>query len=169
MVDVSCFGYGHDAVRLFLVRHGHAGRKVQRRGRDKLRPLDGLGRRQAERLVGLIAPLEPTRIVSSPYRRCTETMGPLAATVGLEVEKTPALAPYSAFVTLSMIRELTSRGSPSGVVLCTHGEVIGTVMTEIAAEDGVELERPPPGLKGSMWLIEMKEGRLVNARYLAPR
>ncbi|HYA67519.1 MAG TPA: histidine phosphatase family protein, partial [Acidimicrobiales bacterium] len=75
-------------MRLILVRHGRAGRRDDWHGPDKLRPLEARGRRQAERLVGVLAPLGPVRIVSSPYRRCLETVGPVAAHLGLEVEQT---------------------------------------------------------------------------------
>jgi len=156
-------------VQLILVRHGHAGRKDQWRRPDELRPLDARGRRQAERLVGVVGRLHPTRIVSSPYVRCLQTVAPVAAEVDLEVERTPALAPDASVVALGLLRELSTPPSSSGVVLCTHGEVMGLVLTEMAAEDGVELERRPPGLKGCMWLLDVRHGRLVDARYVAPR
>jgi broad specificity phosphatase PhoE len=157
------------SMRLILVRHGRAGRRDQWRGPDSARPLDTRGRRQAERLVGVLAPLHPTRIVASPYRRCLDTMGPLAAHLDLEIERTPALAPDAPVVALSLVRELSAPSQPSGVVVCTHGEVIGAVLSEMATEDGVELERRPPGLKGCVWLLDVKRGKLVDARYLPPR
>jgi hypothetical protein len=96
-------------------------------------------------------------------------VGPLSAHVGLDVERTPALAPDAPVVALSLIRELSAPPARSGVVLCTHGEVMGTVLSEMATEDGVELERRPPGLKGSVWLLDLRHGKLVDARYVPPR
>lgn len=142
--------------------------KTQLSPRDNLRPLDARGRRQAEHLVKVIVPLRPARIISSPFLRCLETMGPLAGHAGLEVERTPALAPDAPVVALSLIRDLTVPGSQSGVVLCTHGEVMGAVLTEMATEDGVELARRPLGLKGCVWLLDVRRGELVDARYVAP-
>jgi 8-oxo-dGTP diphosphatase len=119
--------------------------------------------------VDVLSPLKPMQLVSSPYLRCLQTMAPLAAHVGLEVEQSPALAPDAASAALSLIRGLSAPQSPSGVVLCTHGEVMGAVLTEMAAEDGVELERRPTGLKGCSWVLDVRRGKLVDAHYLAPR
>ncbi len=154
---------------LILVRHAHAGRKDQWNRPDRLRPLDARGRRQAEYLVKVISPLKPKRIVSSPHTRCMQTMAPTAAAVGIEVERSPALAPDAPVVALGLIRELSAPRSPSGVVLCTHGEVMGAVLQELAAEDGFKFERRPPGLKGCVWLLDFRLGKLWGARYLAPR
>jgi len=95
-----------------------------------------------------IAPLKPTRILSSPYLRCQETVRPLAEHTSVEVERTSALAPDAPLVAWSVIRELSAPGSLSGVVLGSHGEVIDAVLTELAAAEGMELTRRPPGQKG---------------------
>ena len=55
-------------------------------GDDRLRPLDERGRRQAEALVDALAAFPITRIFSSPYDRCVQTVEPLAAQRGLPVE-----------------------------------------------------------------------------------
>jgi 8-oxo-(d)GTP phosphatase len=157
------------AMQLVLVRHGYAGRKDQWHRADRLRPLSPRGQRQAEHLVDVVASLKPTRLISSPHLRCLQTTAPLAAHVGLEVERTPALAPDAPVVALGLVRELSTPRSPSGVVLCTHGEVMGAVLTEMAAADGVELERRPPGLKGCAWVLDVRRGKLVDARYVPPR
>ena len=156
-------------MQLILVRHGHAGRKDQWHRPDTLRPLDARGLRQAKRLVEVIAPLKPTRIVSSTYLRCLQTVAPLSTDIGLEIEQTPALAPDAPVVALDLIRELSTPRSSSGVVLCTHGEVMGAVLTEMAAHDGMELERRPPGPKGCAWLLDVRSGKLLEARFIAPR
>ena len=50
---------------------------------DADRPLVSAGRRQARALVPLLACWRPERIVSSPWRRCLETVAPFAAAAGL--------------------------------------------------------------------------------------
>ena len=135
-------------MRLILVRHAHAGRKDQWQRADRLRPLDALGQRQAGRIERLLAPMKPTRILSSPYRRCLETMAPAAASFGLDIEPCRDLEPDAPARALALLRQLSRPGSPTGVVLCTHGEVLGALLTQLAEEDGVRLPRRPPGLKG---------------------
>jgi len=155
-------------VRLILVRHAHAGRKDQWRRPDRLRPLDARGRRQADRLVDVLVPLKPTRIVSSGQLRCLQTMAPLAATRRLEIERTSRLGPDTPAAALRLIRRLSAPHSRSGVVVCTHGEVLGEVLARMAREDGYVLPRRPPGLKGCVWVLDVRRGKLVTAQYIAP-
>ena len=70
---------------------------------------------------------------------------------------------------LALIRQLSAPGSPSGTVLCTHGEILGAVLAQMAEQDGVRLPRRPPGLKGCAWVLDVRRGKLVSARYVTPR
>jgi 8-oxo-dGTP diphosphatase len=92
-----------------LVRHAWE-------GDDRLRPLDARGRRQADELVDALRPLAVRRIVSSPYARCVETVEPLAAKLGLEVEIDDRLAEGAGGAAADLMRE-------KGLVACTHGDV----------------------------------------------
>ena len=157
-------------MRVLLVRHGHAGRKDQWDGDDRLRPLDARGLRQAKHLVEVLVPLRPDRIVSSPHLRCLQTMEPLSEKTGLVVDEDSALTPNAGQAAVDLVRSLTSAGSRSSdaVVLCTHGEVMGEVLSVLAAEDGVRLSRRPPGLKGCVWVLSFRKGRASTARYIVP-
>ena len=86
-------GHHGAPVQLLLVRHGHAGTKEGWADDDRLRPLDARGRRQAKHLVGVVAPMHPTRLLSSPYARCLQTMEPVAAKTGWWSRKTRASPP----------------------------------------------------------------------------
>lgn len=155
-------------MRLILVRHGHAGRKDQWHRADRVRPLDPRGLRQATRLADVLAPLKPTRIVSSGHVRCLQTMEPLALRTSLEVERSKELMPHSPLKALALVRELSAPSARGVVVVCTHGEVIGTVLNELASQDGLQLDHRPPGLKGCSWVLETRRGEVVSARYIAP-
>ena len=99
-----------------LVRHGSAGDRAHWAGDDRLRPLDEKGRRQAEALVEELQRFTVLRVVSSPYARCVETVEPLAAALGLEVELDDRLAEGAGDAAADLLRE-------DGVVACTHGDV----------------------------------------------
>ena len=71
---------------ILLIRHARAGERDNWSGDDRRRPLDERGRRQASDLVGALAGHRLTRILSSPYDRCVQTVEPLAQARGLEVE-----------------------------------------------------------------------------------
>ena len=104
-----------------LVRHASAGDRDDWDGDDRLRPLDGRGRRQAAELVDRLRGIEVRRIVSSPYVRCVETVEPLAGALGLSVEQDDRLAEGAGRASLDLLRE-------DGVVGCTHGDVVDAVL-----------------------------------------
>jgi len=157
-----------DAVRMLLVRHGHAGTKEGWAGDDRLRPLDARGRSQALHLVDVIVPMMATRLISSPYTRCLQTMELIASKAGLAVEEDVALIPNAGRRAVDRVRELSSTDSSGPPVLCTHGEVIGDVLAALASEDGVRLSRRPPGLKGCVWVLDFRHGKVTTARYISP-
>ena len=114
-------------LNLLLIRHARAGDSAEWEGDDRLRPLDKRGRRQAQALVDALAPFDVTRIVSSPYDRCVQTVEPLAAARGLEIEFRDELGEErQARDGLALVRSLL--GEP--VALCVHGglsdAVVGT-------------------------------------------
>jgi 8-oxo-(d)GTP phosphatase len=155
-------------MQFVLVRHGHAGRRANWNRPDRLRPLSPLGSRQAQRLVEVIGPMKPTRIVSSPYLRCLQTAEPLASHIGSKIEQSSALVPYAPAKARRFVRKLTGPKAKSGVVVVTHGEIMGDLLAKIANEDGIKLEHRPPGLKGCVWVLEFRRGKLVEARYIPP-
>jgi 8-oxo-dGTP diphosphatase len=104
-----------------LVRHASAGDRAAWTGDDRLRPLDKRGRRQAAELVQLLRGFEVLRVVSSPYARCVETLEPLAAAVGLPVERDDRLAEGMGSAARDLLRE-------GCVVCCTHGDVVGDLL-----------------------------------------
>jgi 8-oxo-dGTP diphosphatase len=81
-------------VTLVVVRHGSAGDRDEWDDDDRLRPLDKKGRKQAARLVDVLAGSRIERILSSPYVRCVQTVEPLARARGLEIEEAVELAEH---------------------------------------------------------------------------
>ncbi|HYM64274.1 MAG TPA: phosphoglycerate mutase family protein [Gaiellaceae bacterium] len=107
--------------QVVLVRHASAGNRKRWSGDDRLRPLDERGRRQAHGLVAALEPFGVDRVYSSPYLRCVQTVEPLAAALGVEVEEREELAEGVARdAVLSLLDELDG-GTPA---LCTHGDVV---------------------------------------------
>ena len=125
---------------ILLIRHGRAGKRGAWAGDDRLRPLDTKGRRQAAALPRLLAGFGIERILSSPYRRCVETVEPLAADLHLEIEQRAELAEGA---DAGDVRRLLNEAGRTAVALCTHGDVIADV---IGAQRKAE--------KGSVWVIE---------------
>jgi phosphohistidine phosphatase SixA len=105
-------------VPLLLVRHAWAGDRDEWEGDDRERPLDERGRRQAEDLVERLQPYPIEAILSSPARRCVETVEPLARARGLEIEVRPELSEdLQGTEGVALVRSLAGRD----VVVCGHG------------------------------------------------
>jgi phosphohistidine phosphatase SixA len=137
-------------VIVLLVRHARAGDPAEWVGDDRHRPLDKKGRRQADGLHAHLAEYSVDRILSSPAVRCTQTVLPLGAARGLDVEEVFELAEGSSEA--DVLRLLASLDSES-VVLSTHGDVIEELV-------GAELK------KGATEVLELEGGRLRRVRHL---
>jgi 8-oxo-(d)GTP phosphatase len=128
-------------MRVILLRHASAGDRDKWQGDDRLRPLDKRGRKQAERLRDVLLAHDVTRVLSSPYVRCTQTVAPL----GLEIQTDDRLAEdASPEGTLELLADL------EGAVACTHGDVIEALLGRslrkggaVVLEGGREIEEIP--------------------------
>jgi phosphohistidine phosphatase SixA len=145
-----------------IVRHAKAGSRRRFDGDDRLRPLTKNGIAQAEAVAGLLAHREIGRVLTSPYTRCIQTVGPLATQLGIEVEIDESLAEGADWThALDLVQTATAP-----IALCSHGDVIGDLMHHLA-ERGVPLDDDRIE-KGSTWVLQVEEGEVVKARYLPP-
>jgi 8-oxo-dGTP diphosphatase len=152
-------------VTLLLIRHAAAGSRKDWKGDDRLRPLSPKGQRQAKALVEQLEPWAPSRVLSSPFLRCIETVRPLAGELGLKVEAADELAEGEGLSAVNLVRSLHD----THVALCTHGDVIPEILVALADEDHLDLGPAPRQAKGSTWVLESKNGRFISATYVPPR
>jgi phosphohistidine phosphatase SixA len=151
-------------VITFLVRHADAGAKGSWDGPDEQRPLALAGFRQAEGLVMRMEDYPVDRILCSPTVRCQQTVEPLARDRLLPIEPVAALGVDAG---LTEILELFWDRRLHNAVLCTHGESIGRLFVQLAAQ-GLVAPEPLHWPKGSTWLLQRTDRREVHARYLSP-
>ena len=151
---------GDDATS-YLVRHAKAGSRERWTRPDRDRPLTEAGRLQALALARALAPTTRS-VVSSPYLRCVETVAPLAEAVGLRVEDEHRLA-EGADPSWAIARLTSAPGS----VLCTHGDVMATIVTGLA-DTHVPMTGGMQWAKAGTWAFSIAGGRIVAGRYLAP-
>ncbi|WP_440088285.1 NUDIX hydrolase [Streptosporangium sp. LJ11] len=109
---------------LVLVRHGLAGNRQDWEGDDDDRPLDGRGRGQSEVLAGVLGAFRPTELVSSPSRRCVQTLEPYAkrADLPIRLESVLSESGYDAGASLGLATEAMASNRP--VAFCSHGKVL---------------------------------------------
>jgi phosphohistidine phosphatase SixA len=138
---------------MLLLRHASAGGRLSSPAVDRFRRLDETGRSMARQLVWAYADREITKIVSSPYPRCVETVVPIAASRGLAVEQHWELAPDSSLEDiLTLLVDL-----PETTLVCTHRELFERLLGWDAPCD-----------KGAAWVLERNGSELVPALYVDP-
>ena len=138
---------------IHLVRHAEAGRTP-----EEERPLTADGHAQAERVATHLAGSGVTRILSSRYQRCLDTVAPLATALGLTVEIDDALSEEADLeAAWSLIESLDGTDS----VICSHGNIIGPILDRVlrrgAAIDAGEWSCH----KASIWRLENDKDRPI--------
>jgi 8-oxo-dGTP diphosphatase len=138
---------------LHLVRHADAGH-----GPDEARSLTDAGRAQAERIADHLAGVPITRVLSSRYQRCIETVTPLATRLGIPIETHDALCEEANIDdTWALVESLVDHD----VLVCSHGNLIAPVLDRVlrrgAVIDAVEWACH----KGSIWRLENDEDRPI--------
>lgn len=168
--DRAVLDRAHDMMKnrsagtIHLVRHALAGTRKPTDPDDSRRRLDKKGKKQRTAIERELMAHPVTRIGSSNFTRCMETVAPFAKTLGIPVEPEAALIEGSHPERLvSLINELRQEAA----VLCSHGDVITNFIGHLAAE-GVPLDGPLEPEKGSIWHLRTIKGRVVSGTYLSP-
>ncbi|MFI6926491.1 NUDIX domain-containing protein [Nonomuraea spiralis] len=140
-------------VPLVLVRHGSAGSRSAWKGDDALRPLDADGGSQAAALATALAAYRPEVLVSSPSRRCVQTLEPYGTEIrteallseeGQDPRKTP---------------DLVGRLAVAAAV-CSHGKVLPHLIHTLSDKD-VHLR------KGAFAVLHRRDGQVVSVERYA--
>jgi 8-oxo-dGTP diphosphatase len=129
---------------LIVLRHGHALPRKAWRGPDLDRPLRPEGTDQASALVPVLEAFGPTRVLSSPARRCQDTVTPLSAALSRGPELLPGLAEGvgDAEFAAAVDRVLCATGQDS-VVVCSHRPVLPRLLRALEAAGRGCLPREP--------------------------
>ena len=160
-----------ETVPLILLRHASAGSKKDWHGDDALRPLDDRGRADAGILADLLGCFAPRKVVSSPTRRCIDTVAPYAARIGVAVEEEAAFAVPGPSQSPSSCR--TSAGDPASVmarivadgvptVVCVHRENIPVLLAAACERLGADPPADPSLPKGGFWVLQAGDGKLAG-------
>lgn len=173
------------ATTIELVRHAKAQSRDQWWGKpDRQRPLTKQGMTQAKMLAAELSELPITRIITSPFTRCVQTVEPLAARLNMEIEYADALgeAPgvpvldggdtwvASAWLggrALALIDELVAENPGGHAVLCSHGDVVPSVMAALAGRDDLPVTDVHLK-KGARFHLTFKGPKCVAAEAVPP-
>ena len=152
-----------DRGTVFLVRHAKAGERRSWTGEDHERPLSKTGWKQAAAVADRLTKKGSGRLISSPYARCVQTLEPLAAIHGSDVEVDSRLGEGGDFEpVMALINDV-----PDGSVLCSHGDIIPAVIQALHRR-GMELQTPPDWRKASIWVLRRKDSRITKGKVWIP-
>lgn len=161
---------------VLLIRHAKAGSDRLWAGDDRDRPLEASGQAQAVWLAELLPWFGPEQVLSAGKVRCQQTVEPLAAALGQNVQTDPLFDEESFWEVpngaIDRVRTLGVDGTVSAV--CSQGGLIPGVIEALARADGVTVDPHPaarrdgqlPSRKGSVWVLHFTSGRLIQADYL---
>jgi 8-oxo-dGTP diphosphatase len=151
-----------ETVPLIVVRHASAGSRNEWEGDDADRPLDAIGTADALALARLLACFAPgpSRVLSSPALRCTDTVRPYAELAATPVEVSDALSRTPAADSrANLISELVLAGQPA--VLCVHRENLAGVVADVCAAFGAGVPGNPSLSKAGFWALHAAAGSLT--------
>lgn len=154
-------------MTVFLVRHASAGHRDDADPHDIERGLDGVGHRQAQRIMGLLAPNDVGWVASSPATRCVATISPLASACELDVEETDDLYEGADIERSWALLELAAKREDDAV-LCSHGDVIPDLIRR-AQSRGMEVRGKAGCSKGSVWALHWSGDHFTHATYTPVR
>ena len=173
------------ATSIQLVRHAKAQSRDHWWGKpDRERPLTKSGAVQAKTLAAALAGLSITRIITSPYARCVQTVEPLAERLGLPIEiddvlgeapGVPVLDGGDSWVAsawlggraLGLVDQIVLDDPGAHVVLCSHGDVVPSLMAALAGRDGLALSDVHLK-KGARFHLTFKGPKCIAAEAVPP-
>lgn len=149
-------------TEIHVIRHAKAKNRFEWTEPDERRPLTKRGRREAETIARRLADEPLARLVSSPYRRCLQTLEPLASALEVSVETTSLLAEGADGV--RALDELVGLADEP-LACCTHGDVLFEI-AEAIARLGVPLDGPSDVPVAAAWVLTVDSGSVVAARFV---
>ena len=146
----------------YFVRHAKAGSRSHWTGDDRKRPLSKKGVLQAEELVTTFATYDLTAVYSSPFLRCMQTVEPIARAHKLKVQAEPGLGEGQG---LDAAYRFFEDPKLDEVVLCTHGDIVWELVEDLTKRRVLPAFREEFD-KASTWVVQVKGGVPVKARYI---
>jgi 8-oxo-dGTP diphosphatase len=148
---------------IHLIRHAKAKNRQTWSEPDHLRPLTKRGRREADAIAARLGEEPITRLVSSPFVRCVQTLEPLAVALDVPIDTTELLAEGADGGGAAEL--LLSLAATGPIACCTHGDVLFDVI-DLVAGSGVALDGPRVAPVASTWVLTADDGRFAEARFV---
>ena len=139
---------------LVVLRHGKSKSRKKWKDDDRERPMNAVGRLQAEQLVPILGAYGVRRLLSSSSRRCWTTVSPYADVARLDLQVTRDLSEEDASprAVARHVHRLLERPEPAAV--CSHRPVLPFVYDALGV--------PDPKLEpGAMLVVHHCNGQIL--------
>jgi phosphohistidine phosphatase SixA len=146
-------------MTVYIVRHSLAVPRKEWEGNDVDRPLTKRGVAQSEVVARWSTGIELSSIMSSPTRRCLDTVAGVAAAHDLPVLTRSELAIGDTQLAKDLVSALLAEDLD--VLICTHGENVLPILRDIRPR---AISGKKWASKGSVWTL-MNSDRGVVASY----
>jgi phosphohistidine phosphatase SixA/8-oxo-dGTP pyrophosphatase MutT (NUDIX family) len=164
-------GDAADTWALVILRHAKAAPRDSWEGDDLERPLIERGYAQSARLGPLLAAYGVRQLVTSPAKRCRDTLVPYAEQAGLTMDEVEGITEQGYRAdgrpTSELVEKLLAAQTPA--VVCTHRPVLpGMVAMACAAAEG---SAAPPSSQleaGEFWVLHLAGRRVVAVEQHTP-
>ncbi len=143
-------------MTLYLIRHAKAGDRLDDHTADRDRSLSKAGRAQAKQIAEILCATNISRIIASPFKRCVETVSPLAEKLELRVEASETLAEETSLAALNALIE-SLRATQENAALCSHGNVVPALLRLL----GVYSHDTILCQKGSIYTVDLATGQVT--------
>jgi 8-oxo-dGTP pyrophosphatase MutT (NUDIX family)/phosphohistidine phosphatase SixA len=139
---------------LVVLRHAKSKARKKWKKDDRERPLNKVGRLQAEQLVPILGAYGVRRVLSSSSRRCWTTVSPYADVARLDLQVTRDLSEEDAATraVARHVHRLLERPEPAA--LCTHRPVLPMVYDALGVSD-------PKLEPGAMLVVHHRNGQII--------
>lgn len=155
--------------RVILVRHAHAGKRVEWTADDNERPLTKKGLKQAGALAEVLHAYRPTNLYSAEPVRCVDTLAAFqdAYGAGLKVTVDPLFGDAGWLENPEAARKRLKAviAQPGVAVVVSQGDAIPQAIEWLVPQGTLPLEEIP-AKKSSIWVLSFHLGKLVGADYL---
>lgn len=166
----------HQTVPLLLARHTRAMKRSawkdkDGKGAEETRPLTKTGYERAESLVRVFAAYGVERVVSSPWRRCVESVEPYAKATGYDVETKDELTETAHEKKPKAVAALVRkwlRKEMRPTVACLHRPTLPTVMETLEEYTPQAIMRQVPEKDPWLKTGEVIVAHVANRRGKAP-
>ena len=120
---------------LIIIRHAHATPRSDYVGEDGKRPLLPEGKKQAKELVRLLSAYGPKRVLTSPWRRCKDTIAPYAKAHRYKIIDRGELSEMGNAKGPARTAKVAKRlfADARSSILCTHRPTLPTITQVLAS------------------------------------